>query len=291
MTDNTEEKHLDTPTNMESENISNDTIPITETENIPQNQETENMEVHHHPKVEHKSLKGYLLEGLMIFLAVTMGYVAENIREHFVEKEREEQYIKSFLEDLTNDEQNLPRLVNSLNRQIKEADSLQLLLPNLDTKTRANNCYLFLRSLIRQQDISLFIKDRTIVQLKNTGGMRLLQNKNILDSLLSYYQKIEFVKYLQNMLLEMKMLHKTLSAPLLNNADYHKLIDSTDHLINPQENLYLRTLDPVAINNCLLNVSDIKGLSSVIKIRIIDIKESARNLKHFIAKEYHLKNE
>jgi hypothetical protein len=291
MTDNTEEEHLDTPTNMESENISNDTIPITETENIPQNQETENMEVHHHPKVEHKSLKGYLLEGLMIFLAVTMGYVAENIREHFVEKEREEQYIKSFLEDLTNDEQNLPRLVNSLNRQIKEADSLQLLLPNLDTKTRANNCYLFLRSLIRQQDISLFIKDRTIVQLKNTGGMRLLQNKNILDSLLSYYQKIEFVKYLQNMLLEMKMLHKTLSAPLLNNADYHKLIDSTDHLINPQENLYLRTLDPVAINNCLLNVSDIKGLSSVIKIRIINIKESARNLKYFIAKEYHLKNE
>jgi hypothetical protein len=44
------------------------------------------MEVHHHPHVEKKSFKEYLLEGLMIFLAVTMGFFAENIREHFSEK-------------------------------------------------------------------------------------------------------------------------------------------------------------------------------------------------------------
>ena len=47
------------------------------------------MEVHHHPHVEKKSFKEYLLEGLMIFLAVTMGFIAESIREHITESKHE----------------------------------------------------------------------------------------------------------------------------------------------------------------------------------------------------------
>ncbi len=35
--------------------------------------EIKTMEVHHHPHVEKKNFKEYLLEGLMIFLAVSMG--------------------------------------------------------------------------------------------------------------------------------------------------------------------------------------------------------------------------
>ena len=45
-----------------------------------------NMEVHHHPDLHHKAKpwKEYFLEFIMIFLAVTMGFFAENIREHYV---------------------------------------------------------------------------------------------------------------------------------------------------------------------------------------------------------------
>jgi len=34
------------------------------------------MEVPHHPHVEKKSFKEYFLEGLMIFFAVTIGFIA-----------------------------------------------------------------------------------------------------------------------------------------------------------------------------------------------------------------------
>ena len=40
------------------------------------------MEVHHHPHVEKKGFKEYFLEFLMIFLAVTMAFIGENMREH-----------------------------------------------------------------------------------------------------------------------------------------------------------------------------------------------------------------
>ncbi len=51
------------------------------------------MEVHHHPNVEKKGFKEYILEGLMIFLAVTLGFFAESIREKIADKEKERDYI------------------------------------------------------------------------------------------------------------------------------------------------------------------------------------------------------
>ncbi len=33
----------------------------------------------------------------MIFLAVTLGFFAENVREYISDKEKEEQYIRSFI--------------------------------------------------------------------------------------------------------------------------------------------------------------------------------------------------
>ena len=45
------------------------------------------MEVHHHPDVEKKGLKEYILEGLMIFLAVFMGFMAESLREHIGDRD------------------------------------------------------------------------------------------------------------------------------------------------------------------------------------------------------------
>src|SRR5664279_2153560 len=105
MGDNTAEEHLDYPTNTQSENASEEIIPTTNTDTINPNQETENMEVHHHPDLHHKpkKWKEYFLEFLMIFLAVTLGFIAENIREHISDRSKEKEYIESMLQDLKSD--------------------------------------------------------------------------------------------------------------------------------------------------------------------------------------------
>lgn len=63
------------------------------------------MEVHHHPHVPNhaKPWKEYLLEGLMIFVAVTLGYGAENIREHYVETKKAIVSAKNLYVDVTYD--------------------------------------------------------------------------------------------------------------------------------------------------------------------------------------------
>src|SRR5579863_4981712 len=144
------------------------------------------MEVHHHPDVHHKKkkFKEYFLEFLMIFLAVTMGFFAENIREHFSDKERERQYLISFMEDLSMDEQRLPVLTGSIERQqIHPGDALPDLLKQASVKTPANVIYYSLRIMLRQQSIRVYITDRTIDQAKNAGEMRLITDKQTSDSL------------------------------------------------------------------------------------------------------------
>jgi hypothetical protein len=247
------------------------------------------MEVHHHPHVEKKNFKEYFLEFLMIFLAVTMGFFAENIREHFENKEKEKQYIKSFYEDLSTDEIELPGLINAIHyQQILPADSLPGLLTNATSTTRANDIYRFLRVITRQQNIGVFVTSRTIEQLKNSGEMRLISNKQIADSLVDYYKSIAFVADLQQALMAMKSDLSKSSRPLLNSFDYDKISDSLDHIVNPSTTLFLRSINADVINDCLLDVSNIKGLSRGISQMILQIKSEAGNIKQLIKDKYEI---
>src|SRR5205814_2050083 len=99
------EENSNSPTSTEAENPSDEIIPTKDTEPISINQETENMEVHKHPHhVTHKKKWGeYLLEFIMLFLAVFLGFIAENIREHIVEQNRAKEFSGSLVQDLQND--------------------------------------------------------------------------------------------------------------------------------------------------------------------------------------------
>jgi hypothetical protein len=61
------------------------------------------MKVHHHPHIKKKGFKEYFLEFLMIFLAVTMGFFAESLREKIVNHEKELHYVKGLVQDLNAD--------------------------------------------------------------------------------------------------------------------------------------------------------------------------------------------
>ena len=87
------------------------------------------MEVHHHPNIEKKNLKDHFLEFLMIFLAVTMGFFAENIRESIVNNHKEKEYIISLVEDLEADTAKLNQGIQLNNEQSKGYDCCQFIGP------------------------------------------------------------------------------------------------------------------------------------------------------------------
>src|ERR1700750_210334 len=130
MADNTDEEHLDNPSTTQSENPSDEIIPTTDLETNKPNQDTENMEVHHHPDLHHKrkDFKEYFLEFLMIFLAVTMGFFAESYREHLKDQRQEKEFIVSLKEDIISDTIQLNVALSLGKLQYEKLDSLYTLL-------------------------------------------------------------------------------------------------------------------------------------------------------------------
>lgn len=152
------------------------------------------MEVHHHSHLAvadaHKGKRPkwthYFWEFLMLFLAVFCGFLAENIREHQIEHNREKQYMRSMLEDLKSDTALLTsasRYWDSINLSI---DSLAASIEIPLTPANQGNPY---RYLNKAMDYNSFAyNDRTISQLKNSGGFRLIRNHKVATKIILFDQ-------------------------------------------------------------------------------------------------------
>jgi len=142
------------------------------------------MEVHHNTHTERKKFTHYLWEFLMLFLAVFCGFLAENFREHQVEKNRATQYMLSLYEDLKTDTARLNDMflydddkIAALNDMAACYDSISMNLLSTECMTK-----LILHSRANR---SFAITDRTITQLMNAGGFRILKKEDA-DRVLHY---------------------------------------------------------------------------------------------------------
>ena len=155
------------------------------------------MEVHHHPHVEKKGFKEYLLEGLMIFLAVSMGFIAENIREHFSDKAKEKEFISSLKEDLVSDTISLNHYIPSAITQYEKLDSLfDLLQLAVNQKPYSIHNLYYLNFKYAFGILAFHQNKRTISQLKNTGSYHLITGKASKDEITQYDNLNQFLDQL-----------------------------------------------------------------------------------------------
>lgn len=144
------------------------------------------MEVHKHPHdVTHKKKWGeYFLEFLMIFLAVFLGFVAENFREHQVEKEKGRQYVRSLYEDLKLDTARINEMILYDDDKIEGMSNMESCFDTVSLRPEETECMGKL-ILYSRTNRSFSITDRTITQLANAGGFRILDKADA-DSIWGY---------------------------------------------------------------------------------------------------------
>ena len=130
MTNNLNEETSSGTTKARSENIS------------------DNREANHNPDIQHKpkTWKEYFLEFLMIFLAVTLGFVAENFREYLGERGKEKDYIEGFIRNLKDDTILLTHVIESDRIQVKGLDRMLLLAhANMTIDSNRRSFYHYVR--------------------------------------------------------------------------------------------------------------------------------------------------
>lgn len=139
------------------------------------------MEVHHHSH-QPKKWKEYITEFLMLFLAVSMGFIAENLREKHVENERSEELMKAFISDVNENQKQLDSLIINNTRLGYFYDSLSF--NHGFTKKQIN-----IKELAEKLDLWIyrFANKKTIFeQMKSTGALRYIQDKVVLEAMLRY---------------------------------------------------------------------------------------------------------
>ncbi|WP_259066851.1 hypothetical protein HDF24_21125 [Mucilaginibacter sp. X4EP1] len=154
------------------------------------------MEVHHHPELPHgkkKHFKEYVLEFLMIFLAVTMGYIAENVREHISDNAREKEYITGMIENLKTDTANLTFNLRSIKKQIGGIDTLLTISRDKLADIKVQDSLYYYTANYMFNEVEFKNDDVTLTQLRNAGGYRLIRKKGALDSIAKYEKSLQYL--------------------------------------------------------------------------------------------------
>ncbi|MCO5947919.1 hypothetical protein [Mucilaginibacter flavidus] len=244
------------------------------------------MEVHHHPQLEHKHKpwKEYLLEGFMIFIAVMMGFIAENIRENITNGEHAEQLTSQLAQDLRADIKKLDQVYNG---EIKIVKSNDTLISLLQQPLSSANTQRILWFVSRSHSLWPFHPATgAIFAIKNELHLKQFSNSKIIRYIATYENDTELLHLVQDITLQYQ---RSYFEPFLNQHFFAPAIDSVfQHLPAtkaPTRDLTQDDLSKLAASMVLIRINTNE---------LLDDNRQARNdaveLLHYIIKQYNLKD-
>ena len=246
MTENINDEASDIPIIPQPENLAEENLQVNDTDIIKPIQEIENMEVHQHshPTNGKKTWKNYFWEFLMLFLAVFCGFLAEYQLEHTIENDREKKYIVSMIADIREDSAKINSSLLYCRKQLVGFDSLlQNIYHRPYTDSSLKVMYLIQLKYTHNRYAVKFTK-RTITQLQNSGGLRLIRSKLVSDSIIIYNEDCEQAE---------------------SQADYFEKVRMgkvSDYSLKLFDNQYILNHKGQIVNNFLGNKSEITLLDN-----------------------------
>ncbi len=245
------------------------------------------MEVHNHAHSSHgkKNWKSYFWEFLMLFLAVFCGFLAEYQLEHFIESDREKQYIHSLMNDLKADVINIES-VQIQNLGVKQTgDSLFMLLTLPDNSKNTNSIYYFCRSFSNR--VFFNMRDGTIKQLNNAGGLRLIRKKNVVDNLQVYQNLYSTVLKYQELKEIQLQNYRDVMCKVFDVSIFEAMVRG-EKIQRPDGNPALFSQNKELINELLMKAHFVKRNNAQLMNMLEEMKQHALNLQNTITKEYHI---
>ena len=244
------------------------------------------MEVHAHAHTARKKWTHYFWELMMLFLAVFCGFLAEYQLEHKIEKDREKQYMATMIEDLKTDSAMFELNISERISRIAMMDSLVTLLSSPYQDLSGNDIYFFARSI--SPPANMFPNDRTIQQLKSSGNLRLIRNKNISNEIMTYDQLIRQTLFEMDDEVEIRGEYRRIASKVFKTTVFHEMI-ATDKIAKPTSRHGLYTTNPDLVNELIGAIQYFKRVHQAQLIRSGKMLMQAKQLSNFIKKEYHLK--
>ncbi len=254
--------------------------------------ETEDMEVHHHTHHEHgkRNWKSYFWEFLMLFLAVFCGFLAEYQLEHKIERDREKQYMFSLYRDLKTDTLNLSALIKGTRDDIANNDSLFDIFRSKKYLQETSGAYFFGRRVVTLRPF--YPTDGTITQLENSGGLRLIRSRAIVDSIQSYKLAVSFLKNIQEFEREHFVLARSLMGKIFDANVFDIIIgDGSNSFQRLGKNYPLMPFTEADLNDFHIPMNFIKRNKMTQLVLIKSLQKKASELMTLLEKKYKVHRE
>jgi hypothetical protein len=248
---------------------------------------TDKMEVHHHPQLEHKPKpwKEYLLEGFMIFLAVMMGFIAENIREAIDNNEHVKQLTSQLVHDLKADTAQLYRIALAETKIAQSNDALITLLqqplPKADTKQ-------IQKQVANSHSLWLFHPSAgAIAAIKSELHLKQFSNSKIISFFAKYEKDIELLHTAQDISLQYQRLY--LDPFLTQHFIPANMVAAFD--VHAMPTAQMRNLSQVDLDQLAAEMILIRIVSKEMLADNRQAKDDAVELLQYVTKQYRLEDE
>ena len=247
------------------------------------------MEVHNHSHTPRKKWTHYFWEFLMLFLAVTLGFLVENQREHYIEHQREKQFINSLYNDIKADTANIVRIINA--RTVKEQmlDSVSSMMNTVDPAIFTKQIYPYAILIGRTLPYRFISNDGTLQQLKNSGALRLIRKREVVDSIAKYDISIRNMQG-QHAVEENQIEHyRTAAAKIFDALVFNSMIDENSAVVNlPVNNPSLQSYNKRELYEWNYRVYGLNGINKANRRDLKSLLKQATELLEILKKEYHL---
>ena len=245
------------------------------------------MEVHAHAHTERKKFTHYFWEFLMLFLAVFCGFLAENIREHSVEHQREKQFIQSLIRDLEVDTARLHTIIDNRTERMINLDSLILLINLPDAATYSRFIYHH-NSYATRMTFRFTPNDGTMQQLKNAGNLRLIRNREVKDSIMSYDVASRQMTAAGDWEETMMETYRVVAQEIFNGIELEKTRDDDNNVIRLNYDPPLRE-NKEAFFRLTYRIHMLKNFNRSNRKANRDLLKKEKNLLALLKNKYHFK--
>ena len=247
------------------------------------------MEVHQHTHTPRKKWTHYFWEFLMLFLAVTLGFFVENQREHYIEHKREKQFIRSLFNDIKSDTANIARIINARTIKERSLDSFSYLMNSPDPGEFIKQIYSYTVYAGRTLPYRFIPNDGTMQQLKNSGALRLIRNRAVVDSIAKY--DISVRNMLGQYAVEENQIehYRTAAAKIFDALAMNAMMDENAVVVRPAaDNSSLQSYNKRELYEWNYRMYGLNAINKANRRDLRALLNQAKDLLEILKKEYHL---
>lgn len=224
----------------------------------------------------------------MLFLAVFCGFLAEYTLEHKIEKDREKQFIRSLVNDIKADIDHLNNTIEKRNQKIERLDSLFYLLNLPRYAELGSSLYFNAIHTGRLVDVKFTPNDGTLQQLKNAGGLRLIRNRAVADSITRYDVSIRNLEKLGEQEVMIAQEYRMAANKVFDAKVLNSMLDENNVSRRPAGNPAFLPFTNKELEEVNYAIYSIKLITRGLRRDSKNLLQQATNLLATINKEYHL---